>query len=403
MQVAVEYGEERIDFEIPADRVVGVWRGPMAVPSADVKALVREALESPIQYPPLRQAVVPGDRVVIPIDPEVPEAALILAAVCETLQAAGVTAGDIEVLASSPPAPGWVAALPAGVSSAVHEPDLRAQLAYLASTPEGHRIYLNRTVTDADYVIPIGALGYDSVFGYRGPWNVIFPGLSDSESLRLSRSQASDLPADRTHERAALTESAHVSWLLGSQFQMGVLAGVGGVAGVVAGLDAAVRDAGTLAVDAAWAFESERRAELVVVGIGRPGVAAGIDELAEGLTAATRLVQHGGKIIALSRASGPIGPALRRLTESGEARPDPSLLRGLDGEADYQAARQLVRALAWADIYLLSALGEDEVDGLGMVALGRPSEAQRLAAKSGSSLFVSHADCTRAHATDDAD
>ena len=41
-----------------------------------------------------------------------------------------------------------------------------------------------------------------------------------------------------------------------------------------------------------------------MVGIGGPGAAATIDDLAEGLATACRLVQHGGKIVVLSRARG---------------------------------------------------------------------------------------------------
>jgi Lactate racemase N-terminal domain len=403
MQVEVEFGDERVGFELPAERVVGVWRGPRPIGAADVKERILSAIESPIGFPPLRQAVVPGDRVAIPLDPNLSDAAPVLAAVCETLQGAGVDASDIQVLAANSPLVGWDKAVPTGVSWAVHDPYDRVQLAYLANSPQGRRIYLNRSLTDADCVIPIGRLGFDSVFGYAGPWSVIFPGLSDTETLRSLRSHASDAPPDRTIPRATLVESANVSWLLGSQFQLGILEGVGGIAQVFAGLDSAVRDAAALAVDQAWAYRSERRAELVVVGIGRPGVPVGVADLAEGLTTGTRLVQHGGKIVALSRAGGPIGPAVQRLTQTDEPKLGMALLKGLEGEDDYLAARQLARALAWADIYLLSALSEDDVDGLGMIAISRPEEAGRLAAKSGSCMFVGQADSTRAEAGDDSD
>ena len=47
---------------------------------------------------------------------------------------------------------------------------------YLAATKEGRRIYLNRSVIDADVVIPVGRIGFHPIMGYRGPWSVIFPG-----------------------------------------------------------------------------------------------------------------------------------------------------------------------------------------------------------------------------------
>src|SRR4051794_35176565 len=103
MRVTVEFRDERLEFEVPDDRLVGVWHGPPGIPDAEVKGRVLEALEHPLGYPPLRQAVVPGDRVVIPLDPDLPAAAApVVAAICETLQAAGVEAGSIQVLSSGP-------------------------------------------------------------------------------------------------------------------------------------------------------------------------------------------------------------------------------------------------------------------------------------------------------------
>jgi nickel-dependent lactate racemase len=401
MQVAVEFGEERADFEIPDDRVVGAWQGPRPMDSSEVKERVLSALDNPVGFPALRLAAVPGDRVVVPIVPEIPEASSILSAVCETLQGAGVAAGDIHVLAARAPREGWVESLPVGVTSSVHDPNNRAGMAYLASTQDGRRIYLNRLLTDADLVVPVGLLGYDSVFGYRGPWSLIFPALSDTDTLNSFRPRTSEAAPDRTHVRPALSESAHVSWLLGCQFQVGIVPGVAGAAGMIAGAAEAVRDAGTLAVDEAWGFQPERRAELVVAGIGRPGAPAGVDELAQGLATAARLVEHGGKIVVLSRVAGPIGAALRRLSETDEPRLGLPALKGLQDEPDYAAAHQLANVLAWADVYLLSALPDDQVDALGMVAVSRPEEARKLAANSRSSLFVSQADATRARPADE--
>ncbi len=59
-------------------------------------------------------------------------------------------------------------------------------------------------------------------------------------------------------------------------------------------------------------------------------------------------------MVALSQAEGPIGPGLRRLINLGDPRLGPDALRGHEAAPDYPVARQLARALAWADIYLLA-------------------------------------------------
>ena len=134
----------------------------------------------------------------------------------------------------------------------------------------------------------------------------------------------------------------------------------------------------------------------MVAGIGRPGFKAGIGDLVDGLVTASRLVDQGGKIVALSRVQGPIGPSLRRLIEAGDVRNAPAALRGHEADADSVAGRRLARVLAWADVYLLSGLDREVVEDLSMVPLDHVDEARRLVAKSPSVIVVSQADLTRA-------
>ncbi len=396
MRVVVDFAAEQIEFDLPEERLVGVWHGPDDVPEGRVKGLTSEALEHPDDFPALRQAVVPGDHVVLAVDPRTPGLLSILSAVCDVLIQAGVEGTSIQVVGSGPPPSGWSNGLPAGVEWIVHDPEDRSGLAYLASTPEGRRIYLNRVMVDADFVLPIGRIGFDPIFGFHGPWSVIFPALSDRETLRDFRSRASTAPPDLTRERASLTESEGVSWLLGSLLQMGVIAGKSGVSRIVAGTESLVKLQGSREVNATWTFRAGRRADLVVVGIGRPGESSGIDDLAEGLWCASRLVRRGGKIAVLSNVRGTPGPAVSRLVGLENPRDALTLLKGSEADADHDAARKIASALVWADVYLWSGLDPDLVEDLGMIALGKPSEVRRLVDTSDSCLFVSQAESTRA-------
>ena len=397
MRIAVSYQNERLELDVAEERLVGEWHGPRDVPGSDPLGLVSNALEHPRDYPPLRQAVVPGDRVVIALDPEIPETEAVLAAVCQVLERAGVGADGITVLAPSKlPA----LRLPDGVTVELHDADDRTHLAYLSTTTSGQRVYLNRHVTDADFVLPVGRIGFDPVLGYRGPWSAIFPDLGDTEAQRTVRSQASDEPADASRARPAFTASTEVSWLLGSQFHLGLVAGVSGISEAIAGLESTVRTEGIRALDRLWSFDAGHRAELVVAGVGSPGRTASVAELAEGLATATRLVQRGGKVVVLSRVEGPFGPGVRRLMGAEDPRAGETLLRGHESDRDYPTARQFAHALAWADVYLLSNLPADEVEDLSIIALGRPEETRRLVANAGSCTFVSQAERTRAEAAE---
>lgn len=402
MRIEIAFQSEMAEFDVPEARLVAAWAGPPSLPDESIGPLTREALESPLGYPALRQAVVPGDRVVIPVDPATPGLAAILGSASEILTGVGVDRESIRLLLTGPPPDDWPDRLPAGLGWSVHDPESPSDFAYLASTPQGRRVYLNRHVTDADFVLPIGQVGFDDALGMRGPWSVIFPGLSNAETRRAFRVGGGPARGEAAGGGGRLEESAGVSWLLGSQLQVAVVPGASRVARVLAGAEADVQEEARKALEEAWTFRPERRAELVVVGIGRPDRPAGFDELAEGLATASGLVEPGGKIAVLSRVAGTPGAAVGRLLGIDDPRSRLAALKGREDEPDYAAARSLARSLARADIYLFSGLGEETVEDLGMVALGKPGEVRRLVAASGSSLFVSRAESTRAVVVEEA-
>jgi hypothetical protein len=361
---------------------------------------VRDALERPLGFPPLRQAVVPGDRVAIPFDPDVPARPARPARALRDAAGGGGRPETIRVIATGPGAEVSAALLPRASPGPSTTRDDRAGIAYLATSAGGRRIYLNRHLTDADLVVPVGRLGFDPVLGQRGPWGVIFPGLSDAATQRAYRALAGGRPSDPGAPGPALAETAEVSWLLGSQFHVGVVPGATGLARVVAGLEETVRAEGRRVVASSWTFHAESRADLVVAGIGRPGRPARIDALAEGLATAADLVRRGGKIVLLSRAAGPLGPALQRLV--GAEAPSPAALHGAEGRPTIQPPGRGPRALAWADVYLLSSLGEDVAEDLSMIPLGRPEEAPPPGRRQRLVPAPEQADLTRAEVADDA-
>ena len=383
MNIVVRYGVEQLDLSIDREdeRVIGAWAGPSHAAGFDFASFAA-ALAEPREFPPLSMAVVPGDRVAVALD--VPSAAAL--PIVEELARLFVAADVAEftvVSNASPPAD-----LPAGVTWKVHDPDNRSEIAYLATTSSGQRIYLNKALTDADFVLPIGSLGPDRTLGYRGPWSTLYPGLSERETISRFRGMgAPDLSTLPESLPPALAESSEVGWLIGCQLQVGIAGGDNGP--MVAGLESLVRTEGIRLVDCEWTFRASDRADVVVVGVGDPGPYATIDDLAVALESATRLVRRGGKIVALAHIDGPIGPALKRL--AGIENPQAALnrLRGHEADPDYLAAKQIATSLAWADVYLHSRLDADLVEDLSIIPLNRPEEAGKLA-RAAASLIVVH-------------
>ena len=388
-------------LDVAEERLVAGWRGPIGHTASGVRERVCEALGNPCDFPALSLTVVPGDHVVVALGAQVPETGLILGELCRIMQSAGVDAGSITILAEPDAPDDFAGHVPSGVVLVKHDPENRDGLAYLATTTEGKRVYLNKLLIDADLVIPVGRIAYYPGFGYKGPWSVIYPDLSDTEARSGARLGLSEEDPHANEPTPAHEESTEVGWLLGCQFQVGVVAGISGMVEVIAGLGASVFEQGAKAIDAMWSIRADTRADLVVAGIGLPGEATKLEDVGRGLAAAMQLVQRGGKIAILSRAAGSIGPAIQRLMNLDDPRAASKALRGAESESDYGVARQFAKALGWADVYLLSALESETVEDLSMVPIDRPEEVRRLVAASASCIILSHADLARVKLADE--
>lgn len=386
MPSVVRFGDKAQQIDADPSRLDVAFEGPPGLPTDRVVQAVRAALESPVGFPGLSTAVVPGDKVALALGDRLPSAREVLAAVVGILTDGGIDLGAITAVAPSLPEGGWGAILPEGVAGVVHDPDDDTANAYLAATSTERRIYLNQALIDADFVLPIGVFGVDPSLGLGGPWSALFPGLAGAESRKVD-----------ARPEAAVVEVGEVGWLLGVQLQLGLLPGVEGLADALAGTADGLRAAGETAIASRWTARSPRRSAVVVAGIGGPGRSATLEDLARGLSTAAALCRRGGKIVALSEVGGPLGPALSMLA-ANEGR---SLPREARAHADGPAAQAVANALAWADVYLLSRLDEQVVEDLGIIALAAPTEAARLARSAESLAIVSQADRAGATALED--
>ena len=76
MNASLRYGvQEALELDLPADRLIACCGAPADCSLGDVEAATSAALESPLDFPPLSRAVVPGDHVVLALDHDVPRGA----------------------------------------------------------------------------------------------------------------------------------------------------------------------------------------------------------------------------------------------------------------------------------------------------------------------------------------
>jgi hypothetical protein len=412
MLVTVHHGGQSLKLNVELGRLIAASSGPAPIDSSYLRSELARVLATPTDYPPLARSVVPGDHVILAVDPATPELPTLVLTLIAALGDGGVEPSTITVLASRPFPDGAPAlTLPPGATLTTHVPDDRSSLAYLASTESDHRIDLNRLLTDADVVIPIGVVGFDRGQGLRGPWSVLYPGLSDRQAHQALRAElpppaepSTTAPPSPLDPATARHISLEASWLLGSRFQVAVLPTATGVAGVHAGDIRALFNSLQLAIDDMWRLEVDKPAEVVVAGLGTTWATPTWSDLARGLRAAAGVTASRGSIVALTSLAADPGPAVRFLAEQSDPTAGPTLLRGRRAVPDTWIARRLAAVLSSHRVYLHAPnLDPELVEALGFIPMDRPDQAQRIVNTADSCIVLSPAELFRSHIADDED
>lgn len=369
--------------EIDSERVLESPPAPDAIDN--LRTELDFELSDPLDFPPLDQAAVPGDRVILALDRRTPQAETVVAAVWEKLAARGVDPDGFNIVrpAGNLRLPDPRNELPKGVRDGVglidHNPADESACAYLATTAGGERIYLNRALAEADLLITAGAMRFDTLLGYRGTNSAIYPDLSNIEAIRRMQGQG-HRELDPDNERPLRTIVDEIGWLLGALFTIQLIPSAGGgAANVLAGSCESVFRAGRKLLEDYWRIELDERAEIVVMSIdgADDGAGTGWEQIGAALATGRNLVAPGGRIVILSEVDAVEGDGLSIIRGSYEPGDAVRPLRDA-APADLVPATQLAAAADWARVYLLSGLDQGLVEDLFMIPLGSEAEATRL-------------------------
>jgi nickel-dependent lactate racemase len=349
-------------------------------PPLDPVIAAIEALADPVGFPPLASSVVPGDRVAIAVGEAVPCAAGIARGVVQALQRAGVEEESISIVTYDAEMcvhcrdefrrHGQTA-----VQFVVHDPDDPHDLCLVGVTKRGEPVVVNRTIFDADVVLPIGCA---RLHGY-GVFDSLYPRFSSAASIERFRTPPGADAAAAHDFRTRETDEA--GWLIGVPMVIEVVPGAGEtVAHVVAGEPEAVAERAGQLCRQQWQFRSLKRASLVIATLSGPAQAQSWNNMARALAASDRLVDEGGAVAICSNLDQPLGKSLGRLVGSDNlAGTERRLLH--DHAEDSWAAWQLARALQRGPVYLLSQLDAETVEDLGLAPVADIQELTRLASR----------------------
>jgi nickel-dependent lactate racemase len=366
------------------------------------EAAVR-ALESPMGHPPLSQAIVPGDRVAIAVGTDVPQSAEIVRGVVETFAKAGIGADSCSVVVAN-------ARLAEHLRSAIqrsqsgggpiqvvlHDPDDERDLCFVGVNRKNQPLVVNRTIFDADMVLPIGRAQ-----PYGGAYESLYPQFSNAAVIEEFRTPANrSTQTDRQARRRATISAGE---RIGAPLVMQVVPGAGAtVSGVFAGEPRMVARSAAASYRAKWSQHAEQRASLIVATVTGGAESQTWNDVAQAIVAAARLVEDEGAIAICTNLDRPLGESMGRLV--GQRSPSATARKVFrDHAEDSWAAWRIARAIARGPVYLMSQLEADAVEEMGMAPIENIDELVRLAGRRESTIVLEDAQYALATVGSDVD
>jgi nickel-dependent lactate racemase len=402
MQIA--WGQQWVELEIAPEKLIELHRAERAAPLTDIVQAARDALETPFEFPALRRALTPEDHIVVVIEPDLPHLNALLTATLQHLVAARIEPAAITLLClNANQDQSFIDTLPdefQEVKVETHHPDDRKLLSYLATTQGGRRVYLNRSLVDADQSVILTRRRYDILLGHGGGAGVIWPGLCDTEASQAIRTQVS-LAAPTSGSWKLKHEADEIAWYLGAPFFVQILEGDGADILHVIGGSHEARRRGDHLLDAAWHVTVPEQADLVIAALSGDPATHTFLEIAMAALNASRVVRPGGRIVVLTDTLPDLGPAFQIIRNEEDA--DAARQRILEEKpTDFEAGYLWSSVAANTKLYLLSRLPIETVEELYATPLDRPGQAQRLIAASERVIVLPDAHRTVATVSGDA-
>jgi nickel-dependent lactate racemase len=351
----------------------------------DPAAAVIRALADPLDFPPLAAATVPGDRVAIALDGGVPCMAAVVQGVIEALQFAGIETEGISIVTTDAQTSDICRdALSSAMSNlprfVVHDPDDADNLCLAGVTKRREPLLVNRTIFDADIVLPVGVARLDAT----GAYGLLFPRFSNAESIGRHRTPAesAETAAEKAHE------ADKAGWLIGVSMVVQVVPGAGKTAAhVVAGEPQAVARRCEELFRRRWSLHSPQQVDLVIATITGGAQSQTWANVGRTLASAEPVLTDDGAIAICSNLDEPPGESLGRLIGSTDLEKTERKI-GHDHGEDSWPAWHLARALQRGPVYLLSQLPPETVEDMGLAPVSDIAELARLAGRHESFILI---------------
>jgi hypothetical protein len=359
----------------------------------DLAELVSAALAQPLFYPPISQWMFAGDTVAILLQSDLPSPRKTLDAVLESVRQTDVEPTDVLVVVTKKLGKrlGLIAdptelesdeyaptnyRLPEDdrfntIRFEIHDANNQQAVSYLALNDAGEPVYVNRSLCDADVIVPVGC---------RWPQdesqnaNCLYPDFSTSESQ--ARFKKHDGATDVLKQEINLASES-----LGLFFAFEIICRPGGsIEKVICGTRNDVEKAVANEVTALWAVSRVPDAELIVTTIESEPKAQTWDMVAQAIISATRISDRNGPIVVWSAIS--IKPPTD-FTKACQAQFEPSIDQKLS-----EKLQLLAGILGERRVYLRSKLSQKVIEELGIGFIESTDQLARVCETADSSVLV---------------
>jgi nickel-dependent lactate racemase len=385
--IQLKYGRGSIPFEYDPERFTVLERESAASPMTD--AQIGDALDEPIDSPPLDEVVQSGDTVLILVSDATREtgSAQVVNLLVRRLIENGVMPGDIRIMFATgihrPVTPAEQRELltpfiAQRITTLAHDANDDAAMVDLGGEIDGAPIRVNRAVRDFDKVILTGGVGYHYFAGFSGGRKSICPGVAAADTIRATHRLAMDFDTGGRRDGVgtglldgnAVHEACdRVTALIDPAFSINTIIGDDGkVAAVYAGH---WRTAHRRACDdylAAHSIAIPEKRELVVASAGGWPYDINLIQAHKALEMASYACTEGGTIVLLAECAEGLGRTdfLKWFTAS-DSRALAQRLR-TEYEVNGQTAWTLLEKTERFRIELLSTLPYDQVRHLHLVS-----------------------------------
>jgi hypothetical protein len=387
----VRFEHERTAQERSASSPNRLELSPQLSADDEVAAAVRDALAAPLEFPPFAKMIVPGDRLAIAIDETLPHAAGAARGAVDAAVASGVALDAMAVVTSDAELASVLRvsldnSSGESVRVVIHDPDDENDLCPVGQTRAGDWLRINRTLFDADVVLPIGCVRLPGRGDIGSVFDCLFPRFSDAAMIARLRAPARRKSGDSKDDARQQVEEA--GWMFSVPLVVQVVPGCdGAVAEVTAGEPRAVAAHCQQSYRRLWSYQVDRRASLVIATITGGQLEQRWHNVGRALAVAERVADVGAAVAICTDLNTPPSRLLAQLLASGDW--ERAARSAADNHSvDGWTAWQLARALERGPVYLLSQLEAETIEDLGLAPVADLEELRRLASRHASCIVI---------------